>query len=49
MKFILAAVYTNFSTTIVDDDGIEQMDGFIAGPESDKLVLAFHQVAKAEA
>jgi unspecific monooxygenase len=41
MKFILAALYTNFVSTIVDDEGIEQMDGFVAGPEGDKLILAF--------
>ncbi|PVH92504.1 cytochrome P450 family protein [Periconia macrospinosa] len=41
MKFTLAALYTNFFSTIVDDEGIEQMDGYIAGPKGDKLVLAF--------
>jgi hypothetical protein len=40
MKYILAATYANFETRIVDDGGIEQADGFIAGPKSDKLVLS---------
>lgn len=40
MKYIVAATYANFETRIVDDEGIEQADGFIAGPKSDKLVLS---------
>jgi hypothetical protein len=39
MKYIVAAIYTNFRTTIVDDEGIEQMDLYTAPPRSGKLVV----------
>jgi hypothetical protein len=38
---IIAAIYTDFETSIVDDEGIEQEDAFLAGPVGDKLVLKF--------
>ena len=44
MKLITAAIYTNFSTHIVDDEGIEQVDAYTAGPRGDKLVLSFERV-----
>jgi hypothetical protein len=37
----LAAVYCNFSSHIVDAEGIEPVDEFIAGPKSGKLILRF--------
>ena len=37
----MVAIYTNFDTYIVDDTGIEQVDAFLAGPASDKLILSF--------
>ncbi len=48
MKVLIAAVYTDFVTTIIDDDGIEQRDYFIAGPVSDKLILQFHRVLESD-
>lgn len=45
MKFIVAAMYANFETRIVDDEGIEQANGFIAGPKSDRLVLSIHSAS----
>ncbi|KAI9781907.1 MAG: hypothetical protein M1835_004163, partial [Candelina submexicana] len=33
MKLVVAAVYTNFSSDIVDDSGIEQDDGYTCGPK----------------
>ncbi|KIW02531.1 uncharacterized protein PV09_06329 [Verruconis gallopava] len=39
MKYIIAAIYTNFTTTIVDDEGIEQMDIYTAPPVGGKLVI----------
>jgi hypothetical protein len=45
MKFILAAIYTNFETEIVDDSGIEQMDAYTAPPKSSKLILAAREVS----
>jgi hypothetical protein len=44
MKLITAAIYTNFTTHIVNDDGIEQMDGYTCGPESNRLILRFEKV-----
>jgi unspecific monooxygenase len=44
MLVLLAAVYTNFSSHIVDADGIEPVDEFIAGPRAGKLILRFEKV-----
>jgi len=44
IKLIVAAVYSNFRTYIVNDDGIEQMDGYTCGPASNKLFLRFEKV-----
>ncbi|RDW84314.1 hypothetical protein BP6252_01904 [Coleophoma cylindrospora] len=45
MKLALAAIYTNFRTEIVDDfGGLPQLDAFISGPESGKLIVQFHRV-----
>ncbi|KAK2784537.1 hypothetical protein FQN52_008958 [Onygenales sp. PD_12] len=41
MKLAIAAIYSNYTTEIVDDQGIEQDDNYIAGPVSQKLVLRF--------
>jgi hypothetical protein len=45
MKLVIAAVYSNFRTYIVDDEGIEQMDGYTCGPTSNRLFLRFEKVA----
>ncbi|KAF2203987.1 cytochrome P450 monooxygenase-like protein [Delitschia confertaspora ATCC 74209] len=39
MKYILAAIYSNFKTTVIDDAGIEQSDAYTAPPKSDKLMI----------
>jgi hypothetical protein len=39
MKYIIAAIYTNWETVIVNDDGIEQKDIYTAPPESGKLII----------
>ena len=44
IKLIIAAVYTNYTTSIVDDEGMEQTDGFIGRPKSNKLILKFESV-----
>lgn len=44
MKHAIAAIYTNFTTEVVDAEGIEQAEGFTAGPAGDKLVLQFSKV-----
>ena len=45
LKLAMVAIYTNFDTFIVDDTGIEQVDAFIAGPASDRLILSFTPVS----
>jgi unspecific monooxygenase len=44
MLVLLAAVYTNYSSHIVDAEGIEPVDEFIAGPRGGKLILRFEKV-----
>lgn len=44
IKLVIAAVYSNFRTHIVDDEGIEQMDGYTTGPTSNRLILRFEKV-----
>ncbi len=44
MKLLVAAIYTNYATSIVDDEGIEHADSYIAGPAGNKLILRFHQI-----
>lgn len=39
MKYILAAIYTNFITIIVNDEGIEQKDLYTAPPSGGKLIV----------
>lgn len=45
LKLSIAAIYSNFETAIVDDEGIEQEDAFLAGPVGEKLVLRFRPMA----
>lgn len=44
MKLITAAIYTNYTTHIVDDEGIEQIDAYTAHPRANKLVLRYERV-----
>ncbi|MCJ1265282.1 hypothetical protein MMC22_005157 [Lobaria immixta] len=44
MKFVVAAVYSNYTTHIVDDAGIEQQDAYTAMPRGKKLLLSFQRV-----
>ncbi|KAL4934692.1 cytochrome P450 [Aspergillus undulatus] len=45
IKLVMAAVYTNYTTEIVDDEGIEQdYAEFISLPKGRKLMLKFHPV-----
>lgn len=41
MKLTVAAVYTNFRTTIVNDNNIEAIDAYTVKPRGDKLILKF--------
>lgn len=46
MKLITAAIYTNFTTHVVDDEGIEQVDQYTAHPRANQLILRFERVEK---
>lgn len=37
-------MYRNFETEVVDDEGIEQEDAFLANPKSERLILRFKNV-----
>ncbi|GAB1216391.1 hypothetical protein ATERTT37_005605 [Aspergillus terreus] len=39
IKLVIASVFTNYRTSIVDDDGIEAIDAYTVKPRSEKLVL----------
>lgn len=41
MKLVIAAVYTNFDTTVVEDDNMEATDAYTVKPKGEKLVLRF--------
>ncbi|KAL8997328.1 MAG: hypothetical protein Q9169_003362 [Polycauliona sp. 2 TL-2023] len=41
LKYVTAAVYTNFTSTIIDDTGIEQEDGYTVGPKGYQLTVKF--------
>lgn len=44
MKLLIAAIYTNYTTTIVDDSGITQEDSYIAYPSGYHLVIKLEKV-----
>ncbi|KAI1625687.1 unspecific monooxygenase [Exophiala viscosa] len=44
IKLLVAAIYTNWTTEIVDDDGIEKIDAYNTKPRSNKLMLRFRHV-----
>jgi hypothetical protein len=47
MKLVVALIYTNYTTNIIDDEGIEQLDAMVASPSGEKLVLGFKRIPKA--
>jgi hypothetical protein len=44
LKTIVAAIYTNYETTIIDDGNMEQEDTFNSGPLGRRLALKFSSV-----
>jgi cytochrome P450 len=44
MKLIVTAIYTNWRTAIVDDDGIDEIDAYTTRPRSNRLLLRFQHV-----
>ncbi|MCJ1354974.1 MAG: hypothetical protein MMC33_004964 [Icmadophila ericetorum] len=48
LNLVIAAIYTNFRTEIINDTGIEQEDSYTARPVGNKLVLKFERVNNVE-
>lgn len=44
MKLVIAAIYSNFTTSIIDAEGIEKDEGFTAGHRGNKRMLQFHRL-----
>jgi len=45
MKLIVAAIYSNYTTHVVDDDGLaEQSDGYTSRPAKERLLLRFERI-----
>ena len=44
MKLIAAAIYTNYTTSLVEMGDMEDADGFVGRPKGNKLVLSFKHV-----
>ncbi|KAF2674008.1 putative cytochrome P450 monooxygenase [Microthyrium microscopicum] len=44
MKYIIAALYSNWTIEIEDDEGFKQRDLYTAPPESGKLIVKLHTV-----
>lgn len=44
MKYIVAALYSSYSTVVVDDTGIEQSDSYTAPPKGDKLIIRLEKL-----
>ena len=47
MKTLLATIYTEFETSVVDDSGMEQVDAVLAGPVGGSLTLKFRRAESA--
>jgi hypothetical protein len=46
MKLIVAAIYSNYTSHVVSDDGVaEQTDGYTSRPATERLFLRFERVA----
>ena len=43
LKIIVGAIYTNYTTKIVDAQDIEQTDEYTSGPKGNKLILEFQR------
>jgi hypothetical protein len=44
MKLVIAAIYSNFTSHIVNDQGIEPTDGYTGHPASGQLWLRYEKV-----
>ncbi|OTB03616.1 hypothetical protein M426DRAFT_321539 [Hypoxylon sp. CI-4A] len=46
MKLIIAAIYTNYTSHIVNDEGIEPTDAYTGHPKSNSLYLRYERVVE---
>jgi hypothetical protein len=44
LKLVVAAIYTNYTTEILDDEGIGMIDGYSAGPAARRILMQFKKV-----
>lgn len=44
MKLTVAAIYTNYTTSIVDDEDIEAIDAYTVKPKGEKLILSVEHI-----
>ncbi|KAG5294627.1 cytochrome P450 monooxygenase [Histoplasma ohiense] len=44
IKLVVAAIYSNFTSKIIDDDGIDPIDAYTVRPSNNRLVLKFERV-----
>jgi hypothetical protein len=44
MKYIVAALYSNYTTFIVNDTGIEQSDAYTAPPKNSRLIIRLQKL-----
>lgn len=44
MKYAVVALYTNYTSTIVEVSDMRQKDGFTSGPRGDSLMLQWKHV-----
>ncbi|KAI5300009.1 Pyridoxine 4-dehydrogenase [Ascosphaera pollenicola] len=44
LKLVVASIYANFQTQIINDDGIQQGGGYSAGPTGTEICFGFSQI-----
>jgi len=44
IKLTVAAIYTNYTTSIVDDEDIEAIDAYTVKPKGEKLILSVEHI-----
>ncbi|KIW25316.1 uncharacterized protein PV07_08503 [Cladophialophora immunda] len=44
IKLLVSAIYSNWATEIVDDEGIEEVDAYTTKPTSNRLILRFTHI-----
>lgn len=44
IKLLVASIYSNYTTEIVNDDGIEEIDAYTTKPRSNQLILRFKHI-----